>query len=138
MTEPIKGTCTGCGREFLFQPINVKKNCQVCGAKVQLPADYAQPEFVQVGCPICGRSKEIDKTEIGGQKPCWCCGALLFIPMKNGTAPLVMEQEKPAAPELDLTAPSDDTVTLDANHPLTGFDLTFKVERISIGLPPAD
>ena len=33
-----------------------------------------------------------------------------------------------------LTAFSDDTVTLDANHPLAGEDLTFEIELLEIGV----
>jgi FKBP-type peptidyl-prolyl cis-trans isomerase 2 len=32
---------------------------------------------------------------------------------------------------------SEETITLDANHPLAGFYLTFEVELVAIGVEPA-
>ncbi len=46
---------------------------------------------------------------------------------------LQLHQEDGGAIPVRVTAISDDAVTLDANHPLAGQDLTFEIELVSIG-----
>lgn len=53
------------------------------------------------------------------------------IPLEIGSA-LQMQTPNGAMIPVTVTAISDDTVTLDANHPLAGEDLTFAVEVVGI------
>lgn len=54
------------------------------------------------------------------------------IPLEVGTA-LQMRSPDGHAIAVTVAEVTDDTVTLDANHPLAGKDLTFEIELVSIG-----
>jgi len=54
------------------------------------------------------------------------------IPLGIGTA-LQMRSPDGRAIAVTVAEVTDDTVTLDANHPLAGQDLTFHIELVSIG-----
>jgi peptidylprolyl isomerase len=45
---------------------------------------------------------------------------------------LSMRQPDGSVAEVVITGVSEDTVTLDANHPLAGKDLTFEIEMVEI------
>ncbi len=54
------------------------------------------------------------------------------IPLEVGTA-LQMRSPDGRAIAVTVAEVTDETVTLDANHPLAGHDLTFEIELVSIG-----
>lgn len=54
------------------------------------------------------------------------------IPMERGT-PIQVQTEDGQAMVVQIYDFTDETVTLDANHPLAGHDLTFEVELVAIG-----
>ena len=53
------------------------------------------------------------------------------IPLETGTR-LQMQTQNGQAIPVTVTAVDDSTVTLDANHPLAGQDLTFNIELVKI------
>lgn len=55
------------------------------------------------------------------------------IPLEEGMTLNMHEDGNPQAIPVIVRELTDDSVTLDANHPLAGHDLVFEVELISIG-----
>ena len=55
-----------------------------------------------------------------------------YIPLDPGTQ-LQMQTPDGRAMPVTVAAVTDETVTLDANHPLAGQDLTFDVEIVAVG-----
>jgi len=58
------------------------------------------------------------------------------IPAEVGT-PIQVETQDGQTMVVQISDVSEETITLDANHPLAGFDLTFEVELVAIGVEPA-
>lgn len=58
------------------------------------------------------------------------------IPAEVGT-PIQVQTQDGQTMVVQISDVSDETITLDANHPLAGFDLTFEVELVAIGVEPS-
>ena len=82
---------------------------------VEVPADQAY------GQPHPNARQDIPRSEIPDS-----------IPLEVGIQ-LQMQAPDGQAIPVRVVALTDDTVTLDANHPLAGKDLTFAIELVSIG-----
>ena len=115
MPEPIQAKCTGCGRNFAFDPDHVRELCQICGSPVRLPDDYVAPvpaeapETILASCPICGRPKEHEASFAGNPAPCWFCGASLLIPGQAGPAELTIPRDPLTPPDAKTLPESADT-----------------------------
>lgn len=82
---------------------------------VTVPADQAY------GQPHANARQDVPRSEIPDS-----------IPLELGVQ-LQLEAPDGQAIPVRVVAITDDTVTLDANHPLAGQDLTFAIELVSIG-----
>jgi len=90
----------------------------ICGGAIPMPAGFVKPApaatskgSLKVGCPICGRSKELEASSQGQTRPCWFCQAPLLVPDRDGVAALSLQAETPASPNATLAVPAADVTT---------------------------
>lgn len=119
----VQGTCTGCGRKFVLATDSTVRTCQICGAKIDLPAGFTAPPkpkdvptTVNLGCPLCGRSKVLQSVKVGQSVPCWFCQSPLEVGDRDGVARLAFPAEKPRDKTAPLPLPAGDAAA-DARLP---------------------
>lgn len=112
----VQATCSGCGRKFILATDAPARGCQICGSTLQLPAGFVPPPkpanvaaTFTVGCPLCGRSKQIPSVKPGQSVACWFCQSPLRVGERDGVGSLDYPPEAPLPKTSSIGLPGEST-----------------------------